>query len=183
MGTVHEPFGQYQPLLFREVEHFFDMGHGDGHGFFAEDVFASVEGLDGPFIVHGIGEGDVNGFYGGIGEQGLIRVVSFGDLMGGGEWSGGGGLAGAHGYQRAALGGVEAGGELGGDAASAQDAPGETGGVAHRVLRKGEAVMIPPEGLLPSSAHGVCLLLWPAMVPPNQSSDGRDGRNEKDGGV
>ena len=59
--AVHEAFHEEAAVLAGGVEHFLGLGEAGGEGFFAEDVLAGGEGFEGPFVVHGVGEGDVDG--------------------------------------------------------------------------------------------------------------------------
>ncbi len=69
-------------------DHIAALGGGDGHGLFAEDVFAGFGCADGVLAVHGVGQADVDGVDGGVVAQAIVGFVAvgrgFGEVVEGG---------------------------------------------------------------------------------------------------
>jgi len=127
VGAVHEGFDEGAAGFFGDGEHFFGLREIGGKRLFAEDVFAGAEGFERPLVVEGVGEGDVDGLDCGVVEEGFVGAVGGGDVEGLRESAGGVRGAGGDGGEAAAAGGADAGAELAGDVAGAEDAPGERG--------------------------------------------------------
>lgn len=88
VAAIHECFDKDEALLICQVEHLLGLVDGDGGGFFAEYVFAGAQGFEGPVVVQGVGQTDVDGLDLGIGEQVVVAGVADRGMVLGGKAAG-----------------------------------------------------------------------------------------------
>ena len=75
MAAVHEGFHQEHVVPHCGLDHTHGLGVVEADRLLAEDVLAGLGRLDRPFGVQGMGGGDVDRIYRGIGEQLFVRGV------------------------------------------------------------------------------------------------------------
>ena len=109
-------------MLARGGKHALRLGQAQRQRLFAQDVLAVRCHLDGPFGVQAVGQGDVDGVNGRVGQQRLVAAVVAGNAVGCGIDGSGGGVAAGHGIDAHAFAGPHVACELFGDVGATEDA-------------------------------------------------------------
>ena len=123
-------------MLARGGKHGLRLGQAQRQRLLAQDVLAMRRRLDSPLGMQAVGQGDVDGVNGRVGQQRLIAAVVARNAVGCGIGGSGVGVAAGHGIDPRAFAGPHVARELFGDVGAAEDADAQgRGGVGVGVLR------------------------------------------------